>query len=156
MRPGQEFETGISFGEECSKEMLEDLRKDIKAAEEANPDEATPAKKAKELEQAFCRARTSYNTLNSTKMKILQFETDDNIRKNAAMSGILKTSVLPKKGEISNLAAKWEKFLINRHFEGKGEPTAEATVALRAAHAFQHLKGLLICERRLLGPTSAC
>ena len=126
MRPGQDFENGISFGEECSKEMLEDLKKDIQTNKD---DDADPAKKAKELEQAFGRARTSYNNFNSTKMKILQLESDDTIKKNAAMNGILKQSILPKKDEVNRLAAKWEKFIINRHFEGKGEPTAEATVS---------------------------
>ena len=130
MRPGQDFENGISFGEECSKEMLEDLKKDIQTSKD---DDADPAKKAKELEQAFGRARTSYNNFNSTKMKIQQFETDDTIKKNAAMNGILKQSILPKKDEVNRLVAKWEKFIINRHFEGKGEPTAEANGVARSA-----------------------
>ena len=103
MRPGQEFENGISFGDECSKEMLEDLKKDIQTHKD---DDADPAKKAKELEQAFGRARTSYNNFNSTKMKILQLESDDTIKKNAAMNGILKQSILPKKDEVNMLAAK--------------------------------------------------
>ena len=110
--------------------MLEDLKKDIQTHKD---DDADPAKKAKELEQAFGRARTSYNNFNSTKMKILQLESDDTIKKNAAMNGILKQSILPKKDEVNRLAAKWEKFIINRHFEGKGEPTAEANGVARNA-----------------------
>ena len=130
MRPGQDFENGISFGEECSKEMLEDLKKDIQTHKD---DDADPAKKAKELEQAFQRARTSYNNLNSTKMKIQQLETDEAVRKNPAMNGILKASILPKKDDISRLTSKWENFIINKHFEGKGEPTTKANGVARNA-----------------------
>lgn len=130
MRLVQEFEHGITFGEEYSKSMLEDLKKDLKTSEEGDSD---PAKKAKELETAFQRAKTSYNNLNSTKMKISQFETDETIKKNPAMAGILKTSVLPKKAEITKLAEKWEYLIINKHFEGKGEPTAEANGVSRSA-----------------------
>ena len=120
MRPGQDFESGISFGEECSKQVLEDLKKDIELEND-------------KLELAFGRARTSYNNLHSTKMKIMQFETDDTIKKNPAMLGILNAQILPKKAEIAKLATKWEHFIINRHFEGKGEPTAEANGVARSA-----------------------
>ena len=111
--------------------MLEDLKKDINNS--AGDGDGDPAKKAKELEQAFGRAKTSYNNLNATKMKIMTFETDETIKKNPAMAGILKAQILPKKGEITRLAAKWENFIINRHFEGKGEPTAEANGVPRSA-----------------------
>ena len=120
MRPGPDFESGISFGEECSKQVLEDLKKDIELEND-------------KLELAFGRARTSYNNLHSTKMKIMQFETDDTIKKNPAMLGILNAQILPKKAEIAKLATKWEHFIINRHFEGKGEPTAEANGVARSA-----------------------